>query len=230
LSWLSDRIGIHLGNVGGPIGAAIGSFIPGIGTTAGAALGQGLGAWGHGDGVKSALLQGGLTYGGGKALEGLQHAFTGGGAASGGVQQAGAPMGSAGGFEDPSDLLHPDAFAHASSPSGAFAPSSAASGGGQGFLGKVGTGLSNAWEKNPGSVLQGAGSVAGAFGNMGANNANTRYGNAQADALEMDNEQKKRRDAAMEPFRRALAGQFSQLGQYHIAPNPYGTGANPYGR
>lgn len=63
MSWLSNLTGIHLGNIGAPIGAALGSVIPGVGTSIGAALGQGLGAIGSGSKPLSAIAQGAGVYG-----------------------------------------------------------------------------------------------------------------------------------------------------------------------
>ena len=70
MSWISERTGLHWGNIGAPVGAAIGSVIPGVGTAIGAGLGQAIGGIGHGDGVASSALQGASTYGGAKALGG----------------------------------------------------------------------------------------------------------------------------------------------------------------
>lgn len=56
MSWFSDRVGIHLGNVGAPVGMALGSLV-GM-PTVGAALGGAVGGMGHGDGLGSSLMQG----------------------------------------------------------------------------------------------------------------------------------------------------------------------------
>lgn len=48
MSWFSNATGIHLGNVGGIVGGALGSFIPGVGTALGAGLGNFLGGIGSG--------------------------------------------------------------------------------------------------------------------------------------------------------------------------------------
>lgn len=71
MSWLSKITGVHLGNIGAPIGAALGSVIPGVGTAIGAGLGGAIGGMGHGDGLKSSLLQGAMAGGGAAALGGL---------------------------------------------------------------------------------------------------------------------------------------------------------------
>lgn len=68
MSWVSDRLGIHLGNIGAPIGAAIGSVIPGVGTAIGAGLGGAIGGLGHGDSLGSSVAQGAAGAIGGGAL------------------------------------------------------------------------------------------------------------------------------------------------------------------
>lgn len=66
MSWLSDRTGIHLGNVGAPVGALVGSFfgMPQLG----AALGQGVGSLGAGKNIGQSALSGAEVYGGSKLL------------------------------------------------------------------------------------------------------------------------------------------------------------------
>lgn len=74
MSWLSNALGIHLGNIGAPIGAAIGSIVPGVGTAIGAGLGGALGSLGQGKSVGQSVLNGAETYGAGKlagAIPGL---------------------------------------------------------------------------------------------------------------------------------------------------------------
>ena len=186
------------------LGSAFGRFADGVGNNEGV-----------GQAAKAGAITGGLTYGGGKALQGLRGALTGGGAASGGtVAQAGQPMGNAAASFPGGENVWGGAAAPTPAP---FTPSSG------GFLNKLGSGLGHAWEQNPGAVLQGAGTVANAFGGMGARNAESRQANAQADAMEFDNEQKKRREASLDPIRRALAGMSFQSHDTPYTPfNPYG--------
>lgn len=66
VSWLSQATGIHLGNIGAPVGAFLGSVIPGVGTALGAGLGQAIGGVGAGHGVAKSALEGAGVYGGSK--------------------------------------------------------------------------------------------------------------------------------------------------------------------
>lgn len=71
MSWLSELTHVHLGNVGAPIGALLGSVVPGVGTALGAGLGQAIGGVGHGDGLAKSALEGAGAYGGAKLLGGM---------------------------------------------------------------------------------------------------------------------------------------------------------------
>lgn len=102
MSWLSNATGIHLGNIGAPIGAALGSVIPGVGTAIGAGLGGAIGGMGHGDGLKSSLLQGAMAGGGAAALGGLASKIPG---VSSAEQAIGGKLGSIPGVGAASDFL-----------------------------------------------------------------------------------------------------------------------------
>lgn len=102
MSWLADRTGIHLGNVGAPVGALLGSFVgmPQLG----AGLGQAVGAMGSGSSLGSAAAQGAGAYGGAQLLGGL----LGGGGGSGGLGSllgGGGASGGVGGIADASHAL-----------------------------------------------------------------------------------------------------------------------------
>lgn len=101
------------------------------------------------------------------------------------------------------------------------------------FLGRVGAFA----EKNP---TLAAGFVSG-LGSMGTRDAEAeehraiaRRTTVEADTLESERKRKAAQDAALEPLRRALAGQLGNFNsnQYKPAPNPYysgvGAATNPY--
>lgn len=202
MSWLSDRLGIHL-NLR-PLAAPAGYLAGGLlGGQVGAGIGAGLAKFAdnklHGDSWTHSLEQGalnGAAYGvGGPALGHLKEAF-GGANAAGGTPGAFMPSSSA-----------PFEF-------GDEAAGAATGGGGGGsFLGSVGTGAKNAgsWIASHPNAVGGALQGAGQIGAMGSENAMRK---AQTTAIDQQNSQsqyeleaKKKRDAALAPLIQALMGQ-----------------------
>lgn len=226
MSWLADRLGIHVnlrplapvaggilgGIVGGPAGAAWG-----------AGLARGIDDKAHGaswkDSLRSGAKTGLITYAGGKGLEKLRSAFGGAAAAGEFTPSSSAPLDAA---EDLSGVARP-----AFGPGASSAPSGG--GGGSSFLSGVGSaakGIGRFAQQNPqatGMALQGLGSI----GTMGSENAQRR---AQTRALELQNqggeydlEAKRRRDAALAPLMALFQGQMQQR-----MSNPYQVPKNPY--
>jgi hypothetical protein len=198
LSWLSDRTGIHLNlrPLAAPIGAIAGGL---LGGPAGAALGAGLFKTGDnlahhdslGHAVGQGVLNGALAYGGGKALESLRGAF----APSSAVQQAG-------------DLM---------------ANGSTAASGSGGFGGTVRS-AGAFLKENPMAASMGL----QAAGNLSTAGAQNDLARAQAHRLDAENSdadyelsRKRARDAALDPIRQMLLGQFANPTKRVIAPNPY---------
>lgn len=180
MSWLSDRLGIHLGNVGAPVGAAIGSVIPGVGTALGAALGQGIGSLGQGKSVGRAVTSAAGTYAGARGLGSL---FGGGpslpnvdvGALNEGAlramgmgSSAGSGSGEAGGF---SGFLSRAAGLASSSGGGAR------TGGGGGLIDRIG-GFLGLGEMTPADRLQLLGTGLGVVGGAAGAVANANQANA----------------------------------------------------
>lgn len=230
MSWLSDRLGVHL-NLR-PLAAPAGGIIGGLlGGPAGAALGAGLFKAGdnlaHGDSVGHSLGQGALNAGiagiGAGGLQALRGAFGGGAGAADAVTGAFTPGSEVGAG------LSQDAITGGVS---------GAQGGGSSFLGNVAGGAKDvgSWiGSHPQAVgmgLQGVGQIA----QSGSENALRRE---QARSLDLNNQSdqyaidaKKKRDAALAPLLASFQGQAQQYANkpYQIAPNPYTTGmaSSPY--
>jgi hypothetical protein len=220
MSWLANRLGIHLNlrPLAAPAGALIGGLLGGpVGAGIGAGLFKTADNKAHGDSWTHALGQGalnGVGYGVGTAgLDKLRSAFTPGSmaGASGTAPSAftsGVDTGTGGWVAD-----------------GANAAARAVPQGGSSLLSAVGNGAKTAgsWLAAHPSAVSGTLQGVGQIGSMESENA---FRKAQADALktntaqsQYDLEIKKRRDAALAPLLAAFQGNLQR--PYSVAANPY---------
>lgn len=242
MSWLSDRLGIHV-NLR-PLAPVAGGILGGmIGGPGGAALGAGLFKTAdnkaHGDSWGHALGQGALNAGGAYLASGglsqLRNLF---GGSEAGASAAGSFTPGAGYDFTPGSAPSVGAspLTGGSGPAGSFVSGAATGGGGAGdsFLGGLGAGAKKvgSWAaEHPNAAagaLQGVGALAGA----GAQNAQTKAQTRAIDLANQSNEYemnaKKRRDAALAPLYKLFQGDVSNW-QAHVNDPVASATGNHYG-
>lgn len=244
MSWFSKHFGITLDNHS--LGNLLKNASPAFAMTplglAGVAGASALGDLGRNKHNLGGIAAGALgNVGIGAGVRGLSGAFGGAGATGGGS----ASTSSAGGATGPSlDQLaagKPPAIGMTpGTHSGAFGAAPAASGPStsMGALSNAAGGVhpgaaAPQMAQAPGAIKKTAsflgdhsnaiGMGLQGLGQLSTSGAQNRMAKTQADAMQYELEQRRKRDLALEPLRRALAGQMDQLtkGSGPVAPNPY---------
>lgn len=249
MSWLSKATGVHIsptrtyvdrnqvGNLLKNISPIAGAFTGGLGGMllggAGSALGRGVQ---KGANFGNILGQGaagaGMASLGESALGGLKSAFGGAsGSAAGGAGGAGGGFGGEGGLQSVAPPgPSPAQWQGAADSMKAIPPVSAAP-----AAAVAGAAVPPPAVKPPASAMSRVGSFADKYagflsgglqgiGNIAQADSQNRLRNAQAQETEYDLAERRRRELALEPLRRALAGQLSGLGGVNsspIAKNPH---------